>query len=278
MLAAQGVAIQFGQTSLLAQVNLSLATGEMVGLIGPNGSGKSTLLRVLANIRQPDAGTVSFRGRDIKDIGERELSKHIAYLAQDGGVHWPMRAETLVELGRLPHRHPFQNQTAADRDAIERALVAADIVALRHRTMANVSGGERMRILLARALAVEASLLLADEPVAALDPLHQLQVMELLHASSRRGNGVMVVLHDLSLAARFCDRLILIADGGIVAQGPCNEVLTEANLARAYGVEVVSGTVDGIPFILPRKAVAVSVESSNGRNASNKPTPDRPYR
>ena len=119
--------------------------------------------------------------------------------------------------------------------------------------MAQVSGGERMRILLARSLAVDADILLADEPIAALDPLHQLQVMELLRATARKGRGVAVVLHDLALAARFCDRLILLADGGILVEGSPAQVLTDAHLARAYGVEVIRGERDGVPYLLPWK-------------------------
>jgi iron complex transport system ATP-binding protein len=255
-LEANGISINFNAVSLLRDVDLSVASGEMVGLIGPNGSGKTTLLRVLANLRRPDAGTVRLDERSIEDIGERQLSKQIAYLAQGGDVHWPMRVEALVELGRLPHRQSFRGHDGSDRAAIEQALVSADVKGLRHRTMAHLSGGERMRVLLARALAVQASLLLADEPVAALDPLHQLKVMELLRSTARKGTGVIVVLHDLSLAARFCDRLVLIARGGIVAQGGPLEVLTHGYLALAYGVDVICGESAGIPYFLPRSAAS----------------------
>ena len=214
-IAATGIAVRFGPTTLLEGVDLVMCSGEMVGLIGPNGSGKTTLLRILANLRAPEAGRVRYAGRTAAEVGPRELARQIAYLAQGGAVHWPMRVEALIALGRLPHRRTFQGLDAADRDAIAQAMIAADVVSLRGRTMAQVSGGERMRILLARALAVDAPMLLADEPIAALDPLHQLQVMELLRATARAGRGVIVVLHDLALAARFCDRLILLAQGGV---------------------------------------------------------------
>jgi iron complex transport system ATP-binding protein len=250
---ATDIAVRFGATTLLEGVDLAMHAGEMVGLVGPNGSGKTTLLRILANLRPPEGGRVRYGGRTASEIGARSLARHIAYLAQGGDVHWPMRVETLVALGRLPHRRPFQDLDAADRDAIEQAMIVADVVALRARTMAQVSGGERMRILLARSLAVDADILLADEPIAALDPLHQLQVMELLRATARKGRGVAVVLHDLALAARFCDRLILLADGGILVEGPPAQVLTDAHLARAYGVEVIRGERDGVPYLLPWK-------------------------
>jgi iron complex transport system ATP-binding protein len=224
----------------------------MVGLIGPNGSGKTTLLRILANLRGSDQGSVRYGGQTASEIGARNLARRISYLAQGGDVHWPMQVETLVALGRLPHRIAFgQGGAAAEQEIVERAMVAANVLHLRDRTMAQVSGGERMRILLARALAVEAAFLLADEPIAALDPLHQLQVMSLLRETARRGRGVIVVLHDLALASRFCDRLMLIAKGGILAEGFPAQVLTDTNVENAYGVQVVRGERDGTPFLLP---------------------------
>lgn len=251
-LEARNIAVRFGSSAVLRSVDLAVSSGEMVGLIGPNGSGKTTLLRVLANLRAPDAGSVTLEGRELAEIGERELSKRVAYLAQGGEVHWPMRVEALVALGRLPHRRAFRDSAISDRVAVERAMAAADVASLRNRTMGQLSGGERMRVLLARALAVEASLLLADEPVAAHDPLHQLRVMALLRETARGGTGIIVVLHDLSLAARFCDRLVLIARGGVVAEGRPADVLTPANLGESYGVDVVCGVSEGLPFYLPQ--------------------------
>jgi iron complex transport system ATP-binding protein len=215
---AQGIAIRFGPMALLEGVDLAMRGGEMVGLIGPNGSGKTTLLRVLANLRAPEAGRVHYAGRTAAEIGTRALSRQIAYLAQGGAVHWPMRVETLVALGRLPHRRPFQGHDAADRHAIERAMTAADVAYLRTRTMGQISGGERLRVLLARALAVDARV----------------------------------------LATRFCDRLILLARGGILVEGAPAQVLTDAHVAEAYGVEVVRGERDGVPFLLPWKPSAQS--------------------
>src|SRR5262249_54187229 len=148
--------------------------------------------------------------------------------------------------GRLPHRRFFAGLSAHDHSAIEQAMAAADVLALRARTMNEGSRGERMRILLSRALAVEAKLPLSDEPISAVDPLHQLEVMELLRATARQGRGVVVVLHDLSLAARFCDRLVLLANGGVSASGAPRDVMTDRHLADAYGVKVVRGEQDGL--------------------------------
>jgi iron complex transport system ATP-binding protein len=248
---AKDVTARFGRVTILEAVNVTIRPGQMIGLIGPNGSGKTTLLRVLAGLRSAEGGLVLFNGRSVKQIGLRELAWKIAYLAQSANVHWHMQVESVIELGRLPHRRVLHGLTAADREAVERAIAACDVAAFRTRTMNEVSGGERLRILLARALAVDADLLLADEPIAALDPRHQLQVMELLQQTARQGRGVVVVLHDLALAGRYCDRLVLLADRGIVADGAPSEVLTDVNIARAYGVAVVRGEHCGVPYLLP---------------------------
>jgi iron complex transport system ATP-binding protein len=248
---ANDISVRLGSVDALRGVDFAADAGEIVGLIGPNGSGKTTLLRALANLRSPDHGLVRYAGKHAAEVGADELSRQVAYLAQGGEVHWPMRVEALVALGRLPHRRRFVKSAEADRAAIERALAAADVVDLRERTMNQISGGERMRVLLARALAVEAPMLLADEPVAALDPLHQLQVMDLLRGKAATGGGVVVVLHDLALAARFCDRLVLLRSGRVLASGEPRAVLSDANIAAAFGVEVVRGERDGTGYVLP---------------------------
>ena len=248
---ARDVAVRFGCITVLRTVSMTVRAGEIVGLIGPNGSGKTTLLRILANLRSPDDGYVVYAGRPAHEIGARRLSQQVSYLAQGASVHWPMQVEALVGLGRLPHRRPMQGPGTDDLGAVERAMAACDVSAFRNRTMSEMSGGERLRVLLARALAVEAPVLLADEPIAALDPLHQISVMELLRKTAHEGRGVVVVLHDLALAARYCDRLILLAHGGVRAEGTADEVLTDAHIASAYGVDVVRGERDGTPYVLP---------------------------
>lgn len=259
---ARDIAVRIGQVTVLRSVDMTARAGEIVGLIGPNGSGKTTLLRVLASLRTPDHGTVRYAGLPAAAVGAAKLSRQIAYLAQGTNVHWPMRVETLVGLGRIPHRRPMQRPSAEDHAAIERAMAACDVTAFRNRTMGELSGGERLRILLARALAVEASILLADEPIAALDPLHQLQVMELLRRTAREGRGVVVVLHDLALAARYCDRLVLLSGGGVVVEGRAQDVLTDAHVASAYGIEVVRGHKDGVAYLLPWRPWTPAVNSS----------------
>jgi iron complex transport system ATP-binding protein len=172
-------------------------------------------------------------------------------MPQDAVVAWPVPVRDVVSLGRLPFRKPFAALTATDREAITRALAAADVASLASRRVTTLSAGERTRVLFARALAGETPVLLADEPVAALDPYHQLQAMELLRACAARGTAVLAVLHDLSLAARFCDRLVVLADGAVRAQGPAETVARDPVLAETFAVEALVGSHDGAPYVLP---------------------------
>jgi iron complex transport system ATP-binding protein len=251
LIEAKDLAVGFDKRLVLNNVGFVARSGEVVGLIGPNGAGKTSLLYALAGLRPPRAGTVRYDGRTASEIGRRVLGRRIAFLVQGGSIHWALRVETLVALGRLPYRQAFRGPTAADHAAVERALQATDTLALRHRNLMQISGGERMRVLLARALAVEGEMLFADEPIAALDPLHQLEIMTLMRESAQTGRGVVVVLHDLTLAARFCDRLVLLAHGRVLADGPPQMVLTDAHLATAYNIEAIRGVHEGSPYLLP---------------------------
>jgi len=238
-----------GGRAILGPVDLVLQGAGLTGLIGPNGAGKTTLLRVLAGVRRPDRGHIAYDGREAGTIG-RARARMVAFLAQGGEVNWALRVDHLVGLGRLAH-HRAAAPRPEDLVAVERALAAADVTHLRERTVATLSGGERMRVLLARALAVEAPVLLADEPIAALDPRHQIRVMELLRAQADSGTAITVVLHDLTLAHRFCDRLVLLEGGRLLADGPPDQVLSEARAERAYGIRLLRGPAPGGRFVLP---------------------------
>lgn len=238
---------------IIRDVTLTLDGGRLVGLIGPNGAGKSTLLKILAGLLPPTSGTLSIDGRSIKSIDRQTLARTVAYLPQHGPAHWNLSVEAVVRLGRLPHRGRSGGSAANDEAATTRAMRTTDIEALRRRDIDTLSGGERMRALLARALAVEAPVLLADEPVAALDPRHQLLTMELLRETARAGALVVAVLHDLSLAGRFCDRLVLLHEGAVIADGTGAEVLSDANIAAAYGIAVHRGSFAGGDYLIPWK-------------------------
>ena len=247
MIEARDIRVTRDGAHVLSGVSLSVRRGELLGLIGPNGAGKTTLLRALCGLDAMDAGTLAFDGQPPAQIGRAAMGRTVSYLAQGSRIHWPMRVDELVALGRLPH---VPSPDARD-PAVERALRAADVLSLRHRITGSLSGGERARVLLARALAVEAPVLLADEPVAALDPYHQLQVMELMRATARAGTAVVLVLHDLTLAARFCDRLALLHEGRILAEGTPADVLQPTLMEKAFAVTIATGTREGEPFVLP---------------------------
>ena len=235
-LAAKGLSVLIRDRALVTDASLHIAGGELVGLIGPNGAGKSTLLRALLGIREKSAGDIQLDGRDFLALSGRERASAVAFLPQERRVEWRLPAYDIVMLGRYPHQVGFGGPTREDRAAVERALDAVDGHSLRDRPVAVLSGGERTRILLARALAVEAPILLVDEPIAALDPYHQLHVMEILRERARDGAGVLAVIHDLALAERFMDRLILMDASRIVAEGAPIEVLTAERLAAVYRI------------------------------------------
>ncbi len=247
IIGAEGITVQRGGRTILDRVDITAEPGRVLGLLGPNGAGKTTLLRVMAGLEPPQGGQLTYDGTPAAEMDRRAMGRRLAYLAQDGRIHWPMTVAHVVGLGRLPHgTSPAENAAA-----VTRAMAACDVTALAARTTGSLSGGERVRVLLARALAVEGEAVLADEPVAALDPYHQLHVMELLRQQARLGRTVVVVLHDLTLAARFCDTLALLREGRMLTRGTPEEVLTPVALEAAYGVHVETGERHGQRFILP---------------------------
>lgn len=245
------VTVDLGKTRILSGVTTHFSAGGLIGLIGPNGAGKSTLIRALCKLLGTAQGSIELNGKALGSFSRKALAKQIGYLPQGHVMHWSLEVEQLIALGRLPHLGPFERAGAADQAAIEHAMQAADVTELRRRAADTLSGGERARVMLARVLAAEAPILLADEPVAALDPYHQLHVMELLRTSARGGKLVVCVLHDLPLAARFCDQMVLMHEGGIIADGPTQSVLTPDNLAHAYGIKALYGQDQEETYVLP---------------------------
>ena len=222
---------------ILDGIDLRLNAGEMVGLIGPNGAGKSSLVRLLAGVEAPTRGKIRFAGEPLDSWPARERARRIGYLAQDAAAHWPLSVEQIVELGRLPYQKWWLQLTAEDRERVEHALRLTETLAYRNRVVTTLSGGEQTLVMLARIFAAEPELIFADEPVAALDPYHQLHVMEVLRSHAAGNRAAIVVLHDLGLAARFCDRLYLLRHGRVHCSGAVAEVLTREHIAEVYGVD-----------------------------------------
>lgn len=238
---AREISVSIDGTPILADINLDVIPGKVLGLIGPNGAGKSTLLRVLAGLCRPQAGQLRYDGIDADHVPARERARRLSFLAQSATIEWPLPVSRLVALGRLPHRGLLGPlDPARDEQAVQRAMVATGVASFAERAVGTLSGGEKMRVMLARALAVEATTLLADEPVTALDAAHQLQTMRILRETAEQGASVVVVLHDLTLAGRFCDSLAVLDHGRLAALGAPEEVLTPNLLRDIYGV---------VPFI-----------------------------
>jgi iron complex transport system ATP-binding protein len=255
LLQASNISLAIDGASILKAVDLQLNSGELLGLIGPNGAGKSTLLRSIAGLTQLDKGSIQLDDCSLLEMKPKARAKKIAYLAQDGPVHWPLIVERLIELGRLPHLDGWQQPAAQDMELINRVMQQTDVEHLRERIFDTLSGGEAMRVLLARALVTEPMILLADEPVAALDPAHQLKVMQLLRDHCNSGGAAVVVLHDLALASHFCNRLQLLNAGETVAVGDSATVLSEQNLSEVYGIRVNPDLASTDIFSLPYKVV-----------------------
>ena len=249
-LSVSNLSVALGRRQVIADFSCDVDRGMFVGLIGPNGSGKSTLLRAVMGL-VGSMGRVELAGADLLGMSPGERAKLIAYLPQDGHVVWPIAVEDLVMLGRAPHRTGFTPPSDADRGAVETALAAMDLGDLRHRSAAELSGGERARALIARALAQDTPVLIADEPTAGLDPSHQIALMETFRDKAHEGRTVIASLHDLALAAQWCDRLILLDGGAIVATGAPSEVLTAEVLKAVYGVEAFFGQSPEGPVVVP---------------------------
>jgi iron complex transport system ATP-binding protein len=235
-LTVQGVSVALSGRIVLQDISLSLASGHLVALVGPNGAGKTTLLRALAGL-VPSDGAIHVGGDALSSLSLRERARRFAYLPQGHIVHWPLPARDIVALGRYPHGATDPARlTAADSEAVLRAMQAADVVEFAARRVTELSGGERSRVALARVLAVEAPVILADEPTSSLDPRHQIDVMKTLRAAADRGTLVMVVTHDLGLAARFADAVLVLSDGRLVSQGAPAEALSEQVMANVFRI------------------------------------------
>lgn len=257
-LAFEQVSVSVGGQPVLAGVDLAVEPGEVVGLVGRNGAGKTTLLRVASGVLAPDAGRVRVAGDPVSELSRRELARRVAVVPQDTSVPFAFRVFELVLMGRSPHLGALGFESADDLARAHDALDDVGIARLADRSVLSLSGGERQLVVVARALAQDAPLLLLDEATAFLDLHHRARVLALARRHARQGRrAALVVSHDLALAARACDRLALLVDGRILACGPPREVLTEAAVEAAFGlpVSVVEGP-DGAPIVVPHAGAA----------------------
>jgi iron complex transport system ATP-binding protein len=221
---------------VLRRVSLAIAPGEVVGLVGPNGAGKSTLLRAAAGVLAVRAGEVRLEGRPLASLSRRTIAQSIAWLPQAQGTELAFRVHEIVAMGRLPRLGPFSPASSADRLAVEKAIRATGIEALAERPFPALSEGEKQRVMLARCLAQEPKVLLLDEPTASLDVRHAWALMRLVRERADEGAAVLAAVHDLALAARTCDRIVVVADGGVVENDRPEIALSPTTIARVFGM------------------------------------------
>ncbi len=242
-----------GGADVIADLTLEVPRGSFLGVIGPNGAGKSTVVRLALGLVHPSLGRVTVDGADVRRIPRRAFARTVAAVVQEESLEFPFTALEVVLMGRTAHLGPLGFERAADVAAAERAMAETGVGHLAARPLHALSGGERKRVLLARALAQDAAVLVLDEPAAALDIHHQVAIFDLLADRHRRGATVIVVVHDLNLAAAYCQRLLLLEPGGRAAVGTIEEILTYQRVRAAFGVDVYVGVneITGHRFLIP---------------------------
>ncbi|SFR46759.1 heme ABC transporter ATP-binding protein [Halogeometricum limi] len=255
-----GLGVELGGATILDDVNLSVDRGSFVGLIGPNGAGKTTLLRALNGALSPSRGTVDVAGERIHALSSKAASRLVATVPQDTTLTFDFDVRQAVRMGRTPHRSRFGGWREEDERAVERALDRTQTAGFADRSVGDLSGGERQRVLIARALAQETPVLLLDEPTASLDINHQVRTLELVRELVSSGKTAVAAIHDLNLAAHYCDELVLLSAGTVVATGPPEAVLTEETLEGAFGANAVVARhpVTGSVYVtaLPERSTA----------------------
>lgn len=258
------VTCAYNREPVVRHISLQAHPGEVLALIGPNGVGKSTLLRTMARLMRPMDGSVILVNRDLWQTSAREIAKQLAFAAQSNDVTWAATVEQVVALGRAPHRGWFLPLTAHDRQIVRKAIELVGLEHLRDRISTKLSGGEQQRMVLARVLAQEPSILLLDEPTSHLDLKYQTDILSLIRRlAHQEGLTVIVSLHDLNLAAIYADRVALLSDGELAVAGTPTEVMTSDWLSQVYGVPilVMKHPLRDIPFILPNIDLSEKVEN-----------------
>nr|WP_252490594.1 heme ABC transporter ATP-binding protein [Natronococcus sp. CG52] len=245
------VDVSLGEVDVLENISVTVEPGEFVGLVGPNGSGKTTLLRTVSGALSPTRGSVTVDGTDLHGRSSKAASRLVAVVPQDTNLSFSFDVRTVVEMGRYPHRSRFSPPTEDDRAHVECALERTETAAFADRPVDEVSGGERQRVVLARAIAQDTPVLLLDEPTASLDVNHQIETLELVRDLVEDGTTVVAAIHDLDLAARYCDRLVALGDGSVLEAGPPESVLTANTLESAFDVTatVMENPATGTPAV-----------------------------
>ena len=261
------LSLSIGAANLLKGVNLTIGAKEFVALVGPNGAGKTSLLQCAFGLQTPSSGGVTVNGTSAAELTPLERAHAISYLPQSSPLAWPIVVRDVVALGRFAYGASLSTLKGDDQAAVERAIVECELTGLTTRNSDTLSGGELARVHFARALAANSSLLLADEPTAGLDPYHQFKILELIKRFVDNGGGALVVLHDISLAARFANRIIWMKDGEIVGDGSPRDTLTEQRLREIYDINAAVRYEHGEPVVIMQNAVSNEQHNQNGGDA-----------
>lgn len=241
LIEVRNLSVSFGDVPVVSGVDLSVERGSLVGLVGPNGSGKTTVIRAIKGTITPDEGEIRLDGDAAAGLSAREVGRRVASVPQETGLAFDFQVRHVVEMGRTPHLGRFDGHGADDERAVREAMSAAGVARFADRPITAVSGGERQRVLLARALAQETPALLLDEPTANLDVNHAIRTVELVRDIADGGRAALAAIHDLDMAARYCDEVVVLANGGVHAAGPPEAVLTADALRAAFDAEAFVG-------------------------------------
>ena len=250
MLSCENLSVSRQDRTVLSDISFQADQPELIGVIGPNGAGKTTLMRSLIGL-QDYTGQVYLKGADLTILPPTLRAQQIAYLPQERSLHWPLKCRDVVMLGRMPHQSKFGSPSHQDEVVTDAVMTEMGVSQFADRSFDQISGGEQARVLIARVLAQQTDILLADEPTSGLDPAHQIDLMQTFKEQARRGKTVMTSLHDLSLASRWCDRILVLNKGILAADGPPSEVLTDQILSDIFGVTAARVTVGKREIILP---------------------------
>ncbi|MDP6685318.1 MAG: ABC transporter ATP-binding protein [Candidatus Omnitrophota bacterium] len=243
----------YGKHNVLEDISFDMKKGEFLGIIGPNGSGKSTLLRFLSKVLLPQKGIVSIEGKDIKDLALKEFCRSVSFVPQDTVINFSFTTWEIVMMGRIPHLKRLQNEGKRDFQIAENALLQTDSSHLKNRLIDQLSSGERQRVIIAKALTQEPTLLLLDEPTSHLDIGHQIEILDLLRKLNREKKlSIVMVLHDLNLASEYCNRIVLLKEGSVFKDGTPDEVLTYQNIENVYKTVVVvnKNPISSKPYVV----------------------------
>ncbi|MCE2597011.1 ABC transporter ATP-binding protein [Motilimonas cestriensis] len=255
LLSVNGINFCYESKAVIKDVSITLSAGSLVGIVGPNGGGKSTLIKLLAKQMMPTAGEIVLKQQPLSNYTMKQLAKHIAYLPQHPTIPAGITVEQLVQYGRHPHQSWFRQWSEQDAEQVAKAIQLMNLESILDQSVASLSGGQRQRAWLAMILAQDTDIILLDEPTSALDIGHQIEVLESISEMVSAGKTVVLVIHDLAAAARYCDELIAIGEGKVIASGPVNDVITKSLIDSLYktDVDIMQAPFDHAPVIVPRR-------------------------